>query len=77
MRSYVPLDADRIRRTLGGEDLAWLVERLSRRIQQGRPLTGTVSLSRPTPGQRRAVEGLLGRPPGRGSALTVRLEELD
>jgi len=77
MRSYVPLAADRIRRTLGGEDLAWLVERLSRRIQQGRPLTGTVSLSRPTPGQRRAVEGLLGRPPGRGSALTVRLEELD
>lgn len=68
---------DRLRRLLGGADAAWLVERVRRRIAHGQPLTGTVSLNRPTPAQRRAVESLLGRPPGRGTSLTVSLDDVD
>ncbi len=51
--------------------------RLLHRLTRGQPLTGTLSLDQPSPDERRAVEGLLGRPPGRGSTLTVNLDELD
>ncbi len=62
---------------LGEPELAWLVERVRRRVQQGSVLTGNVTLTSPTLGQRRAVERLLGRPPGRATTLTVPLPELE
>ncbi|MFB7055944.1 TIGR02679 family protein [Streptomyces vinaceus] len=71
------MDEERLRRLLGGADLAWLVERVRRRLERGQPLTGAVSLATPSPAQRAAAEGLLGRTPGAGRALTVRLDAVD
>lgn len=70
-------DPDRLRRQLGGPDTVRLIQRLRQRIARGQPLTGALSLSQPTPDERQAIEGLLGRPPGRGTSLTVNLEDLD
>ncbi len=62
---------------LGDPELEWLVERVRRRVQQGSALTGRLTLASPTVGQRRAVERLLGRRPGRAATLTVSLVELE
>ncbi|MFD0266007.1 TIGR02679 family protein [Streptomyces sp. NPDC127106] len=72
-----PVDAVRLHRLLGVPELAWLVERTRRRLAAEQPLTGAVTLARPTPDQRRAAERLLGRAPGDGRSLTVRLEVVD
>ncbi|MGW7328561.1 TIGR02679 family protein [Streptomyces sp. NPDC054840] len=72
-----PVDGARLRRLLGGADLAWLVERVRRRLERGQPLTGVVTLATPTPAERAAAERLLGRSPGAGRALTVRLDTVD
>ncbi|GAA0428187.1 hypothetical protein Acor_66800 [Acrocarpospora corrugata] len=69
--------AERLERLLGRDEIAWLVERVRRRIAQGRPLTGSVSLGKATPSQRRTVESLLGRRAGTGASLTVSLDEVD
>ncbi len=71
------VDEARLRRLLGGTDLAWLVERARRRLERGQPLTGAVSLAAPSPAERAAAERLLGRTPGAGRALTVRLDAVD
>lgn len=71
------MDLERLRRQLGGPDTEWLFQRLRRRLARGQPLTGTLVLGRPSPDERRAVERILGRPPGRGGSLTVNLDELD
>lgn len=70
-------DLERLRRLLGGPDTAWLIQRLRARIAQGRPLGGTVTLAKATEPQRRAIESILGRAPGTGHTLSVRLAELD
>ncbi|MEU6891122.1 TIGR02679 family protein [Streptomyces sp. NPDC046557] len=72
-----PVDADRLRRLLGGPELHWLVDRARRRLEREQPLTGPVALSAPTAAQRVAAERLLGRSPGGGRSLTVRLDEVD
>ncbi|MGW1280441.1 TIGR02679 family protein [Streptomyces tsukubensis] len=72
-----PVDEARLRRLLGGADLAWLVERVRRRLARGQPLTGAVSLATPSPAERAAAERLLGRTPAAGRALTVRLDAVD
>lgn len=66
-----------MRRLLGGEDTAWLVARVRRRLERGRPLTGPVSLGHATQEQRDAVERLLGRRPRAATGITVRLEDVD
>jgi uncharacterized protein (TIGR02679 family) len=68
---------DRLRRLLGGPDTAWLVERVRRRLEHGRPASGTVTLATASPAQRRAVELLLGRRAGTGASLSVSLDEVD
>ncbi|MBH1938545.1 TIGR02679 family protein [Streptomyces sp. AV19] len=70
-------DVDRLRRLLGTPELAWLVERVRRRLEREQPLTGPVSLAAPTEAQRTAVERLLGRAPRPGRSLTVRLDAVD
>jgi uncharacterized protein (TIGR02679 family) len=70
-------DVERLRRLLGGEQLAWLVDRARRRIAQGQPLTGVVTLPKASHEQRRAAERLLGRRAGRGYSLSVPLDEVD
>ncbi|MFI5754755.1 TIGR02679 family protein [Streptomyces sp. NPDC051569] len=72
-----PADDDRLRRLLGDPGLGWLVDRARRRMEREQPLSGQVSLSAPTPDQRRSAERLLGRHPGSGRSLTVRLDEVD
>lgn len=71
------IDRDRLQRLLGDPALSWLLDRARRRMAQDRPLEGPVTLARPTPAQRAAVERLLGRPPSTGTALTVRLDAVD
>ena len=56
--------------------MAWLLERLNQRLEAGRPLAGRVSLQPLSPGQREALEAMLGWPPGRGPA-SLKLEELE
>ena len=70
-------DAARIHRLLGGEHTAWLVERVRRRLELGRPLTGTVTLPTADADQRRAVERLLGRRSTTARSLTVSLDDVD
>lgn len=68
---------ERLRRLLGGEETAWLIERARQRLERGRPLTGTVTLGTASAAQRRAAELLLGRRAGTGTSLSVSLEEVD
>jgi uncharacterized protein (TIGR02679 family) len=70
-------DTERVRRVLGAPELSWLVDRLRRRVELGRPLTGTVTLPAASEPQRRAVARLLGRAAGDGASLSVSLERLD
>jgi uncharacterized protein (TIGR02679 family) len=67
----------RLRRLLGGDPVAWLVQRARDRLEAGRPLVGTVTLPAATPEQRRAVERLIGRPARSGASLSVSLSEVD
>ncbi|AHH99859.1 hypothetical protein KALB_6500 [Kutzneria albida DSM 43870] len=71
------MDEPRLRRLLGGEDTAWLLDRVRRRLELGKPVAGTVTLASAGVEQRRAVERLLGRRAGSGRSLTVSLEEID
>ncbi|MFD3675604.1 TIGR02679 family protein [Streptomyces sp. NPDC058613] len=73
----MPIDDVRLRRLLGDPDLTWLVDRARRRLAREEPLTGPVSLGTPTGTQRAAAERLLGRSPGSGRSLTVRLDDVD
>jgi uncharacterized protein (TIGR02679 family) len=70
-------DDPRLHRLLGGESIAWLVQRARDRLEAGRPLAGTVTLTGATGEQRRAVERLTGRPPRSGTSLSVSLPEVD
>lgn len=70
-------DLDRLRRLLDGEQTAWLLDRMRRRLVNGKPLRGTVTLGMATHDQRRAIEKLLGRRAGTGVSLSVSLDELD
>ncbi|WP_327147141.1 TIGR02679 family protein [Nocardia sp. NBC_01329] len=66
-----------MRRLLGGEELAWLVDRVRRRLERGDPASGSATLAGASPEQRRAVERLLGRRGRTGGSLTVSLDEVD
>ncbi len=70
-------DAVRLRAALGGTDLAWIVTRARRRMSQGQPLDGAISLAAPNASQRAALDGLLGRAPSAGDSLTVRLADVE
>jgi uncharacterized protein (TIGR02679 family) len=74
----VEAEADaKLQRLLEGEPVAWLVRRIRDRLEAGRPLTGTVTLTAATPEQRRAVERLTGRAARSGASLSVSLTEVD
>lgn len=65
---------EHLQRLLGSPDLAWLLDRMRRRLELGEPLSGPVTLGAATPAQRAAVARLLGRRPRAGAAVTVRLD---
>lgn len=71
------IDRARLGRLLGRPELSWLLDRARRRLARGEPLTGPVGLTDPSPAQREAAERLLGRAPGAGRTLTVRLDAVD
>ncbi|WP_329433136.1 TIGR02679 family protein [Streptomyces sp. NBC_01280] len=77
MTQSTRVDTGRLERLLGTGELVWLVERARRRMAREEPLTGPVTLNAPSPAQRAAVERLLGRSPGTGRSLRVRLEAVD
>ncbi|WP_211319787.1 TIGR02679 family protein [Quadrisphaera granulorum] len=70
-------DLERLRRLLGGPDLAWLLERMRYRLEAGRPLEGTVTLRSATTAQRAAVARLFGTPLRPSTTASVRLAELE
>ena len=70
------IDPARLRATLGRAELARLVAALRRRLELGRPLTGTLSLSGVTAEERAAFDELLGRRITRGTTLLVNLDAL-
>ncbi|MES0836641.1 TIGR02679 family protein [Nocardiopsis tropica] len=70
-------DIPRLRRLLGSPGTARLLARLRRRMEDGSPLTGTLTLGRVREDERAAVESLLGRRPGTGASLGVPLDTLD
>jgi uncharacterized protein (TIGR02679 family) len=70
-------DLDRLRRLLGDPELQWLLTRVRRRLELGRPLEGSVTLADASPAQRRAAQRLLGRRPRAGHALSVPLDVVD
>ncbi|UGQ11161.1 TIGR02679 family protein [Yinghuangia sp. ASG 101] len=74
-----PAEADvpRLRRLLGGPELAWLVDRVRRRMAAGQPLAGSVTRTAATPAERAAADRLLGRGARPGRSLSVRLESVD
>ncbi|MGR3934777.1 TIGR02679 family protein [Streptomyces sp. BRA346] len=71
------VDRDRLTRLLGDPGCAWLLDRIRRRLERAEPLTGPVTLAAPTDGERAAAERLLGRAPGGGRSLSVRLDAVD
>ncbi|MDH6127350.1 TIGR02679 family protein [Kitasatospora sp. GP82] len=70
-------DITRLRRLLGGPDLAWLVERVRRRLETGQSLDDTVTRTAADDAERAAVAGLLGRAPRPGRSLSVSLSAVD
>ena len=68
------VDRARLRRLLGGPELARLRQRLVRKLL--REGGGRLTLSQASDRERDAVERLLGRPPRRGTSLSVDIEAL-
>ncbi len=66
----------RLRATLEQPGLSRLLRRLERRLDDGRPLTGTILLTQPTERERAAVDALFGRRPSQGVALAALLDRL-
>lgn len=64
------VDLERARALFGDDDLGWIVERLSMRLERGRPLDGRLRLDRPTENQREALARLLGRRPAPSGSVS-------
>ncbi len=71
------VDHERLTRLLGDPALAWVLDRVRRRIELGRPIDGTIARRSATAAERDAVERLFGRPPRAARGLSVALGELD
>lgn len=71
------VDDERLKRLLGEPELAWVLDRVRRRIELGQPLNGTIARRAATRAERDAVAHLFGRAPRAGRGLNVSLGELD
>ena len=71
------VDHERLTRLLGDPALAWVLDRVRRRIELGRPVDGTIARRSATVAERDAVARLLGRPPRAARGLSISLDELD
>lgn len=70
------LNVEQVRALLGGEDLRRLLDRLQRRMAQGKALTGKLLLNHATARERSAIDKLMGRVPTKGNSLTIDLDRL-
>jgi uncharacterized protein (TIGR02679 family) len=70
-------DRERLERVFGHPGARWVIDRARQRMERGQPLVGPVTLAVASEDQRRTMDMLLGRPPGRGKSLTVPLEDVD
>jgi len=70
-------DRERLNRLLGDPELAWVLDRVRRRLALGQPMHGTIVHRFATPTGRDAVARLFGRPPRAARGLSVSLDELD
>ena len=71
------VDRERLSRLLGDPELAWVLNRVRRRIELGQPMHGTIAQRSATPARRDAVARLFGRAPRAGRGVSVSLDELD
>lgn len=72
-----PIDHERLKAALGGENLAWLLSRLRQRMERGRPLRGTINVANISPAERDALNRLLGRLPSNGASMSIDLGQLE
>lgn len=70
------IDTERLRDLLDRPETARLLDALVRRLERG-IVGGTLRLADPTEAERRAVEQILGRAPGRGRELGVPVDALE
>lgn len=68
---------EHLQRLLGQPPLQRLIERLRRRFESGGNSQGTITLNDASTEERAAIERLLGRPPGKGGSLQIRLPQLE
>jgi uncharacterized protein (TIGR02679 family) len=71
------VDHQRLTRLLGDPALAWVLDRVRRRLELGQPLDGVIARRSATIAERDAVARLFGRPPRAARGLSVPLGELD
>lgn len=71
------IDLERLNRLLGDPSLAWVIDRVRRRLELGQGLTGTIAQKSATSAERDAVARLFGRPPRAARGVSVSLGELD
>lgn len=70
-------DRQRLEALLGGDDLAWLRDRVRQRLEQGAAVVGAVRLADPSPAQRAAADRLMGRRPSTGAQVSVSLDLIE
>ncbi|MET8540340.1 TIGR02679 family protein [Kitasatospora sp. NPDC004799] len=70
-------DVPRLQRLIGSPELTWLLDRARRRMESGRALDGTVTLTGATEAERAAASRLLGRALRPGRSLSVSLAAVD
>ena len=71
------VDRERLSRLLGDPELAWVLDRVRRRIERGQPTHGTIVRRSATSAERDAAARLFGRPPRTARGLSVSLDEID
>lgn len=77
MSSVSAVDNARLHRLLGQPELSRLIERLRRRFEAGASAHGVIILGNASVAERQAIEQLMGRPPGQGASLQIRLDVLE
>lgn len=70
-------DAARVRAFFEQPGFRWILDRLAERMSRGRALSGIISNAHATPGERRALDDLLGRRSTTGKQLSFDLTELE
>ena len=71
------VEPDRLNCLFGQPELAWVLDRVRRRMERGQSIEGSVTRQAATPAERDAVARLFGRPQRAARGVSVSLDELD